>query len=74
MSNLPVVGAQLSVLDLVRHRDWLFEQDRDLELPEFCMADILANPVPFIDMAKRALDGWNGRLGIHGPFAGANWT
>lgn len=70
MKNLPVVGAQLSVLDLVRHRDWVFEKDRDLELPEFCMADILANPDPFLDMAKRALDGWNGRLGIHGPFAG----
>jgi len=70
MSELPVVGAQLSVLDLGRHRDWLFEKNRDLELPEFCMADILANAGPFIDMAKKALDGWHGRLGIHGPFAG----
>nr|WP_319948262.1 sugar phosphate isomerase/epimerase family protein [uncultured Shimia sp.] len=70
MSELPVVGAQLSVLDLDRHRDWLFEKDRDLELPEFCMADILRNPEPFIDMARTKLDGWNGRLGIHGPFSG----
>ena len=65
-----VVGAQLTVLDLPKHRDWLFEKNRDLELPEFCMADILAAPDPFIDMAKKALDGWQGRLGIHGPFAG----
>lgn len=70
MGDLPVIGAQLSVLDLDRHRDWLFEKDRDLELPEFCMADILRNPDPFIDMAKAKLDGWAGRLGIHGPFAG----
>ncbi|MCP9480339.1 sugar phosphate isomerase/epimerase [Shimia sp. CNT1-13L.2] len=70
MSDLPVVGAQLSVLDLDRHRDWLFEKDRDLELPEFCMADILNNAEPFIDMAKSKLDGWDGRLGIHGPFSG----
>jgi len=70
MSDLPVIGAQLSVLDLDRHRDWLFEKDRDLELPEFCMADILANPDPFIAMAKQKLDGWRGRLGIHGPFPG----
>ncbi|OWU85512.1 hypothetical protein ATO6_00755 [Oceanicola sp. 22II-s10i] len=70
MTDLPVIGAQLSVLDLDRHRDWLFEKDRDLELPEFCMADILANPGPFIDMALKKLDGWNGRLGIHGPFSG----
>ena len=70
MPDLPVVGAQLTVLDLPKHRDWLIEKNRDLELPEFCMADILAAPDPFIDMAKKALDGWAGRLGIHGPFAG----
>lgn len=70
MSDLPVVGAQLSVLDLDRHRDWLFEKNRDLELPEFCMADILRAPEPFVDMAKSKLDGWTGRLGIHGPFSG----
>ncbi|MDQ2091663.1 sugar phosphate isomerase/epimerase family protein [Marimonas arenosa] len=70
MTDLPVIGAQLSVLDLDRHRDWLFEKNRDLELPEFCMADILKTPGPFIDMAKQKLDGWTGRLGIHGPFAG----
>ena len=30
MSDLPVIGAQLSVLDLDRHRDWLFEKNRDV--------------------------------------------
>ncbi len=70
MPDLPIIGAQLSVLDLDRHRDWLFEKDRDLELPEFCLADVLRSPDPFIDMAKDKLDGWNGRLGIHGPFSG----
>jgi len=70
MTDLPIIGAQLSVLDLDRHRDWLFEKDRDLELPEFCMADILKSPQPFIDLAKSKLNGWNGRLGIHGPFSG----
>lgn len=70
MPQPPVIGAQLTVLDLPKHRDWLVEEDRDLELPEFCMADILAAPDPFIDMARKALDGWTGRLGIHGPFSG----
>lgn len=70
MSDLPIIGAQLSVLDLDRHRDWLFEKNRDLELPEFCMADILKSPQVFIDMAKDKLKGWEGRLGIHGPFSG----
>ena len=70
MGELPVVGAQLSVLDLDRHRDWLCDKNRDLELPEFCLPDILNNPDTFIDMAKASLDGWHGRLGIHGPFMG----
>ncbi|MEP2531328.1 sugar phosphate isomerase/epimerase family protein [Shimia sp.] len=70
MSDLPVIGAQLTVLDLDKHRDWVFEKNRDLELPEFCMADILRAPDVFIDMAKSRLDGWTGRLGIHGPFTG----
>ena len=70
MLSLPVIGAQLSVLDLDRHRDWLFEKHRDLELPEFCMADVLRNPDAFIGMAKQKLNGWRGRLGIHGPFSG----
>jgi len=70
MQDLPVIGAQLSVLDLERHRDWLFDKHRDIELPEFCLADILNAPEPFIDMAKARLDGWQGRLGIHGPYSG----
>lgn len=70
MQDLPVIGAQLTVLDLDRHIGWLREKDRDLELPEFALADILAKPEPFIAMAKKKLDGWKGRLGIHGPFSG----
>lgn len=70
MTDLPIVGAQLSVLDLTRHRDWLFEKNRDVELPEFCFADVLNSPDAFIGMAKQALDGWSGRLSIHGPFSG----
>jgi len=70
MATLPVVGAQLSVLDLPAHRHWLAEKNRDLELPEFSMPDILRAPAPFIDMAQKALEGWHGRLGIHGPYAG----
>ncbi len=70
MADLPVIGAQLSVLDLGRNRDWLFEKNRDIELPEFCLADVLRSPQGVIDMAKTCLEGWNGRLGIHGPYSG----
>lgn len=70
MSDLPVIGAQLSVLDVDRHRDWLFEKNRALELPEFCMSDILRSPDAFVSIAKEKLQGWQGKLGIHGPFPG----
>ncbi|MDF0603956.1 TIM barrel protein [Psychromarinibacter sp. C21-152] len=70
MGDLPVVGAQFTALLLDRHRDWLFDKHRDLELPEYAMADILRAPEPFIDMARKRLDGWHGRLGVHGPFSG----
>lgn len=70
MTDLPVIGAQMTVLDIDRHRDWLFDENRDIELAEFCMADILDAPDRFIDMANAKLKGWTGRLGIHGPFSG----
>lgn len=70
MSDLPVIGAQMTVLDIDRHRDWLFGHDRDIELAEFCMADVLDSPDPFVGMVKTKLNGWSGRLGIHGPFSG----
>jgi len=70
MSDLPVIGAQLPAIDIDRHRDWLFDKDRDIELPEFSMADILRAPDHFVALAREKLDGWNGRLGIHGPYEG----
>ena len=70
MASLPVVGAQLSVLDINRNRDWLFAKDRDIELPEFSMDDVLQSPEGIISLVKTQLDGWKGQLGIHGPFAG----
>lgn len=67
----PLLGAALG-LDMVElHRDWLFERDRDLELQDFFEADVLDGD--WRDRAARArrlLDGWTGRLGMHGPFWG----
>ncbi|WP_425053027.1 sugar phosphate isomerase/epimerase family protein [Psychromarinibacter sp. S121] len=70
MGDLPVVGAQLTALLLDSHREWLIEKDRDLELPEYAMTDILRAPDTLIAKTKAKLDGWNGRLGVHGPFKG----
>ena len=69
--DLPIVGAALSILDLKTHLPWLCEMNRDLELQDFCFASILAGDWhPFTDAANKLLDGYQGRLGIHGPFSG----
>ena len=67
----PVIGAALSVLDLPRFRDWLISDQRDLELQDFCFASVLNGDWRSIaDIARKQLDGYRGRLGLHGPFSG----
>lgn len=67
----PVIGAALSVETLETYRDWILEKNRDLELQSFFTADVLNSDwQPIADRAKALLDGYTGRLGIHGPFWG----
>ncbi len=71
VNDLPLVGAALSILDLKSHLPWLREMNRDLELQDFCFASVLSGDWrPFADAANRLLDGYQGRIGIHGPFSG----
>ena len=71
--TLPIIGAALSVLDLPAHETWLRELPRDLELQDFCQAELLdADWQSVAAKALQHLDGHEGRLGIHGPFWG--WT
>jgi hypothetical protein len=63
------IGAALKVADLPRYRDWLIADQRDLEIQDFC------RPTSFSAIGRagwprpdRMLDGFEGRLGIHGPF------
>lgn len=65
------IGAALMIDEIPTLRDWLFEADRDLEIQDF------VDPESFrggwqatVDRAKQALDGFNGRIGIHGPYRG----
>lgn len=67
----PILGAALSLESLPAHREWLLAQQRDLELQDFFRADVLDGD--WRDVAGRIrtlLDGFEGRLGIHGPFWG----
>ena len=69
--NLPVIGAALAVEELETCRSWILEKHRDLELQNFASAEVLKGDwQPLVDEALRLLDGYRGRLGIHGPFWG----
>jgi len=71
MTTLPVIGAALTNAELTVWRDWILEKDRDLELQSFHSAAALDGDWrPLADQVKELLAGYNGRLGIHGPFWG----
>lgn len=67
----PVIGAALTTAELATYRDWILEKDRDLELQSFHASDVLDGDWSGLATeTNRLLDGYNGRLGIHGPFWG----
>lgn len=66
-----LIGACLTTSDIPAHRDWLFEMARDIELQDFTTHAALTTEFEDrIALAKAALQGHKGRLGIHGPFEG----
>lgn len=68
---VPTLGAALVIAELERLHNWVMEGQRDLELQEFCYAQILNSDwKPLADRYKALLDGHTGRVGIHGPFWG----
>jgi sugar phosphate isomerase/epimerase len=70
-SKRPILGAALPLADLKTHRAWILEKQRDLELQDFFWADVLNSDwKPLVAAIKRELDGYTGRLGMHGPFWG----
>ena len=69
--SLPVLGVALPLAGLRMHRDWILESQRDLEVQDFCIGHVLNGEwKPLADEIKKELDGYTGRLGIHGPFWG----
>lgn len=66
---LPLIGAAMNVADLDAYRDWLIADQRDLELQDFIDPAVLEGDLDgLVAHAKTLLDGYTGRLGIHGPF------
>lgn len=63
------IGAALMVAHLPTYRDWLIAGQRDLEVQDFLRPEVLLGDWrALVAEAKALLDGFEGRLGIHGPF------
>src|SRR5258705_83059 len=70
-SDLPVVGAALTSTTFALHRGWILERQRDLEIQDFFEAETLDGDWRArVEVLRKLLDGYKGRLGIHGPFWG----
>lgn len=73
MTDLPLLGVALSTKGLATLQDFVLSENRDLELQDFCDADLLNGDWQVIARhARDLLTGYRGRLGIHGPFMGLN--
>jgi sugar phosphate isomerase/epimerase len=67
--DLPLIGAAMGVAELERNHNWLLDSQRDLELQDFAEPALLEGDwQSVVGHARHWLDGYTGRLGIHGPF------
>jgi sugar phosphate isomerase/epimerase len=70
---LPVLGVALPIDGLRLHKEWILEKQRDLELQDFFWAEVLNGDWKAVaNDIREELNGYTGRLGIHGPFWGFN--
>ncbi|MGR3291747.1 MAG: sugar phosphate isomerase/epimerase family protein [Paracoccaceae bacterium] len=50
---------------------WIFDHDRDIEIADFTDPDVLSgDTAPLIARYRDLLSGYNGNIGIHGPYVG----
>jgi sugar phosphate isomerase/epimerase len=71
MTETPIIGAAVVLESFERLRNWAFERDRDLELQDFFMPEVLDGDwSPLAERYRALLDGHQGRIGVHGPFWG----
>ena len=65
------IGACLAPHEIADHRDWLFDAERDIELQGFSVhKDLTTEFEDRIAVTIAALDGFGGRVGMHGPYEG----
>lgn len=68
--TLPLLGAAMPSTELDTYRDWLIDEQRDLEIQDFAAPEVLDSDQlsAHIKDIKSKLDGYTGRMGIHAPF------
>lgn len=70
-TSIPVVGAALTSQKLPQHLEWILSAQRDLEIQDATDSHCLDGDWHARTQHIRSmLDGYTGRLGIHGPFHG----
>ncbi len=73
--SLPLLGAAMPITELPQHLVWILEDQRDLELWDPSYGNILDGDWQALArQARSMLDGYTGRLGIHGPWNGLPLT
>lgn len=73
MPDLPLLGAALMSDSFEANKVWMLETHRDLEIQDFYDVDVIAGDWrPLAERIRAQLDGYRGRLGVHGPFYGFN--
>ena len=72
VAQLPMLGAAMPIKHLKEHHVWLLEHGgRDLELQDSCRSEVIDGDwKPLVKEAKTMLEGFTGRIGIHGPYDG----
>lgn len=71
--ELAFVGAAMPVAALSDNREWLIEGQRDLEIQDPFRPELLDGDWRgVVRQARDLLDGYTGRVGIHGPFMSLN--
>lgn len=66
-----IIGAAIVLKHFDILRDWIFDQNRPLEMQDFVAPDVIAGDTADLVAAwKSQLDGHKGPRGIHGPFFG----
>lgn len=65
------ICAALHASEIALHRDWLFDDAREIEFQDFMtLASLTTELDDRVAAAQAALDGLGGLRGIHGPFEG----